>query len=330
MSGANFLALSSPQFESATVRIGQYGAAQGGTLTVSAPGASDANRYIQRVSLNGRDVRQTSLDWSALAHGGTLAHQLGSKPSSWGTSTAAAPPSVNNAAGDLRRHVDASLRQTSVVIPGGAAQQVHLDLDVLAQNPVLQPVTVSVTAPWKTQVQPVQLIWSGRLPVQQTVPITVNVPAGAALGTYPVQVKVAGLGANTVTRSATVEVRTPSVCVPAGTQCAVDLARDRNHDGTATVAASTEGNFDGGGWSYDAALLPPAGPVVWDGVTYAAPDASGTSPELRGGPWPVAAAPGRTAHGVEAGRGVAQRPGVDDGDSALHGRHERRPGTDVR
>ncbi|MBE8518153.1 GH92 family glycosyl hydrolase [Amycolatopsis sp. H6(2020)] len=278
MSGANFLALSSPQFESATVRIGQYGSAQGGTLTVSAPGASDANRYIQSVSLNGRDVRKTSLDWAALAHGGTLSHKLGSRPSSWGTSPSAAPPSVNNAAGDQRRHVDASLRQTSVVIPSGAAQQVHLDLDVVAQNPGLQPVTVSVTSPWKTRSQPVLLVWSGRLPVRQTVPITVNVPSGAALGTYPVQVRVSG--PNTVTRSATIEVRTPSACVSSGPQCAVDLARDRNHDGTATVTASTEGNFDGGGWSYDAALLPPPGPVVWDGVTYAAPDASGTAPDF--------------------------------------------------
>jgi hypothetical protein len=103
-----------------------------------------------------------------------------------------------------------------------------------------------------------------------------TVPAGAALGTYPVQVTVSGLGANTVTRPATIEVRTPSACVSPGPQCAVDLGRDRNHDGTATVSASTEGNFDGGGWSYDASLLPAAGPVVWDGVTYAAPDASGT------------------------------------------------------
>ncbi|EOD68069.1 GH92 family glycosyl hydrolase [Amycolatopsis vancoresmycina] len=278
MSGANFLAVSSPQFESATVRIGQYGRSQGGTLTVSAPGASDANRYIQSVALNGRDVRQTSLDWSSLAHGGTLSHKLGSKPSAWGTSAAAAPPSVNNAPGDQRRHVDASLRQASVVIPAGTAQQVHLDLDVVAQNPGLQPVTVSVTSPWKTRVQPVLLVWSGRLPVQQSVPITVNVPANAALGTYPVQVQVSG--PNTVTRSATIEVRTPSACVTSGPQCAVDLARDRNHDGTATVAASDQGNFDGGGWSYDADLLPPAGPVTWDGVTYAAPDASGTAPNF--------------------------------------------------
>src|SRR3954465_11079772 len=40
MSGANFFAVSSPQFPSATVRIGSY-AGQGGTLTITAPDVSE-------------------------------------------------------------------------------------------------------------------------------------------------------------------------------------------------------------------------------------------------------------------------------------------------
>src|SRR5262249_37330740 len=84
-------------------------------------------------------------------------------------------------------------------------------------------------------------------------------------------------GANTVARTASIEVREPTVCATtSGTQCAVDLSHDRNHDGTATVAASAEGNFDGSGWSYDAALMPPSGTFVHNGVNYAAPDPSGT------------------------------------------------------
>ncbi|MDT8913311.1 GH92 family glycosyl hydrolase [Amycolatopsis sp. PS_44_ISF1] len=283
MSGSNFLAVSSPQFESATVRIGQYGGRQGGTLTVSAPGASDANRYVQSVSLNGRDVRQTWLSWPALAHGGELEHELGAKPSAWGTSAGAEPPSVNHAVGDLRRHVDASPEQRSVVIPASAAAQpVKLNLDVLTQSPLVQPVTVSTDAPkgWKVTTRPWNplLQWSGRLPVQQTVSLAVTVPAGTPVGSYPVQVKASGLGANTVTRPVRVEVRAPAACaVSSGAACAVELGPDRNHDGTATVAASAQGNFDGSGWSYDADLLPPAGPVVWDGVPYSAPDPAGTA-----------------------------------------------------
>ncbi|HCU51401.1 MAG TPA: alpha-mannosidase, partial [Micromonosporaceae bacterium] len=70
MSGGNFLALSSPQFESAIVQIGQWGGRQGGTLSITAPGTGDANRYIQRVALDGRQVNKTWLGWDAIARGG--------------------------------------------------------------------------------------------------------------------------------------------------------------------------------------------------------------------------------------------------------------------
>ncbi|MET9267595.1 GH92 family glycosyl hydrolase [Amycolatopsis sp. NPDC004079] len=281
MSGANFLAVSSPQFESATVRIGQYEGKQGGTLTVTAPGASDANRYVQSVSLNGRDVRQTWLDWSAVAHGGNLGYQVGAKPSNWGTQPGTEPPSVNKSTGDPRRHVDATLRPSSVVLPQqSSAQTVHLSLDVLGQNPGAQPVFVTSSAPsgWRVQTDPLQLLWSFRLPTQKTAPVTVTIPANTPVGTYSVQIKASGPGANTVSRTASIEVREPTVCATtSGTQCAVDLSHDRNHDGTATVAASTEGNFDGSGWSYDADLMPPAGTFVHNGVDYAAPDPTGTA-----------------------------------------------------
>ncbi|MGK5631006.1 GH92 family glycosyl hydrolase [Streptomyces sp. URMC 123] len=94
MSGADFLALSSPQFETATVRIGAYGERQGGTLTVTAPGVSDARRYVQRVTLDGQEVHHTWLPWSRLARGGNVAHTLGTTPSAWGTAPEAEPPSV--------------------------------------------------------------------------------------------------------------------------------------------------------------------------------------------------------------------------------------------
>ena len=61
----------------------------------------------------------------------------------------------------------------------------------------------------------------------------------------------------------TVEVRpAPSCATVADGQCAVDLSDDLNHDGTATVTDSDQGNFDGLGWSYDGDLLPPAGPLI--------------------------------------------------------------------
>ena len=283
MSGGDFLALSSPQFESATIQIGRYAKRQGGTLTITAPGASDGNRYVRTVSLDGRGVRKTWLDWDAVAHGGRLAHTLGTAPSSWGTAKGSEPPSINDAPGDRRKHVDASLRQASAVVPtGAAAQTATLTLDVLGQAPDELPVRVTPTVPtgWTVTATPHSpvVIDSGGLPVQKSVALVVTVPGGTAPGSYPVRVTVAARGANTVTREATIEVRTAATCAAkADGWCAANLSTDVNHDGTATVAQSTQGNFDGFGWSYDADLLPAAGPVTWGGVTYAAPDPAGTA-----------------------------------------------------
>ncbi len=92
--------------------------------------------------------------------------------------------------------------------------------------------------------------------------------------------------------SAAVELNSQSCAIVADGQCAVDLGGELNHDGTATVTDSDQGNFDGLGWSYDGDLLPPAGPVTWDGVTYHAPDPTGTAPnfvEARGQAVPLTA-----------------------------------------
>jgi predicted alpha-1,2-mannosidase len=283
MSGGNFLAVSSPQFSTATVKIGAYAGKQGGTLTVTAPGASDTNRYVQKATLNGGNLARTWVSWSSVARGGTLAHTLGASPSRWGTDASAEPPSVNRSLGDLRTHLDASLRPTRAVAPtGSTAQKTRFDVDVLGQSPLGVVATVKATLPkgWTAKVEPstVRLMLSGGLPTSAPTTLTVTMPAGTPVGSYPISVKVSGLGTNTVTREATVEVRVPATCATGVEgQCAVDLAGERTTDGTATVAQSAEGNFDGGGWSYDAALLPAAGPVTWNGTTYAAPDPSGTA-----------------------------------------------------
>ncbi|ADO68467.1 GH92 family glycosyl hydrolase [Stigmatella aurantiaca] len=280
MSGANFLALSSPQFESAVVRVGAFGSRQASTLTLTAPGASDTRRYIQRVTLGDQELTRTYVEWNEILRGGRLAYVLGDEPSSWGTGSSARPPSVNPGEGDSRRHVDASVRPSAAVLPlRGEAQTIELTLDVLGQAPQGLDITVTPTVPagWSASATSFALS-SRRLPVQWTGPLAITVPANTPAGVYPLQVVVSAEGANTVTRNVTLELRPAGACLPgvSGT-CAVDLTNDRNHDGTATVAQSREGNFDGQGWSYDATLLPAAGSVTWAGVTYSAPDPNGTA-----------------------------------------------------
>jgi hypothetical protein len=129
---------------------------------------------------------------------------------------------------------------------------------------------------WKVTVRQPKPIVSLRLPVSASAAVTVTAPAGAALTAYPVSVQVAG--AQPVSATASVVVSEPLTCASSSDQgCALDLGPQLTRDGTATASSSAEGNFDGGGWSFDADLLPAAGPVTWDGVTYNAPSPGGTA-----------------------------------------------------
>ncbi|WP_435215343.1 GH92 family glycosyl hydrolase [Streptomyces sp. bgisy034] len=279
--GGDFLAVSSPQFPSAVIRIGDYGKQQGGTLTVKAPGTSDTQRYVRQAKFGGKNLRATWLDWDAVAKGGNLAFEMADRPSAWGTGKGAEPPSVNRAAADSRRHLDASLRTSSDVLPtADSAQSVRLRMDVLGQSPGTLRVDIAAKTPggWTARTAAPFSLTSNRLPVQRTVAVDVSVPANTAPGSYTVRVTASAKGVQPVERLATIEVRAAARCAEgAGEQCAVDLGKEANHDGTATVAASGEGDFDGSGWSFDGDLLPAAGPVVWGGVTYDAPDPSGTA-----------------------------------------------------
>ncbi len=279
--GGDFLAVSSPQFPSAVIRIGDYGKQQGGTLTVKAPGTSDTQRYVRQAKFGGKNLSATWLDWDAVAKGGNLAFEMAGRPSAWGTGKGAEPPSVNRAPADGRRHLDASLRTASDVLPtADHAQSVRLQMDVLGQSPGTLRVDVAAKAPsgWTAKTPASFSLTSDRLPVQRTAAVDVSVPANTAPGSYTVRVTASAKGVKPVERLATIEVRTAARCAEGGGEvCAADLSKEVNHDGTATVAASGEGDFDGGGWSFDGDLLPAAGPVVWDGVTYDAPDPSGTA-----------------------------------------------------
>ena len=223
------------------------------------------------------------MDWADIARGGTLAHTVGTSPSSWGTSVAAQPPSVNKAPADSRTHVDATVRPASAAVPAGAAtaQRATFEVDVVGQAPlaIVPRVTASAPAGWKVTVSPraPKLLVTRHLPIGTTATVTVEAPAGIAAGAYPIEVQVGAPGANTVKRTAMVTATQPTTCVAGGDACRVDLTAERNHDGTATFASTTEGNFDGGGRSYDADLLPKAGPVPWDGATYEAPAPTGTA-----------------------------------------------------
>jgi predicted alpha-1,2-mannosidase len=76
----------SPLFSSATVQM-----ANGNTLQIDAPEASDENRYVQSLALDGQDYNDSPwIPWGAISDGATLSFSLADSPNtSWG---AAVPP----------------------------------------------------------------------------------------------------------------------------------------------------------------------------------------------------------------------------------------------
>jgi hypothetical protein len=154
-------------------------------------------------------------------------------------------------------------------------------VDVVGQSPgALHPV-VTAKAPdgWQVSVRQPGVLVSRHLPVAGSATLTLTAPTGVAAGTYPLTISIHG--AQPLTKTVSLVVRAPLPCATyVDGQCAVDLSEDRTVDGTATPDNPGEGDLDGNGWSYDAALLPPAGPTTWDGVTYQAPDPTGTNPNF--------------------------------------------------
>ncbi|MFD1661536.1 GH92 family glycosyl hydrolase [Streptomyces caeni] len=63
-----------------------------GGLTITAPGTSDDERYIQGVRVGGNAYEQTYVTTDALRRLGTLEFTVGARPSEWGTAPDAAPP----------------------------------------------------------------------------------------------------------------------------------------------------------------------------------------------------------------------------------------------
>ncbi|MFI6469737.1 GH92 family glycosyl hydrolase [Streptomyces sp. NPDC050516] len=91
--GTDTWGLSTPVFDRVDLSLDRRYYPRGG-FTVTAPGTSDAARYIQGARLDGRVQARTYLTGADLRAGRNLAFTVGSAPSGWGTAASAAPPVV--------------------------------------------------------------------------------------------------------------------------------------------------------------------------------------------------------------------------------------------
>ncbi len=77
--GSTKLALTTPQFKKITIKIAEK------PLQIIANEYSSENKYIQKVTLNGKEIKSSFVDFNLLVKGGTLQFELGNQPNkSWG------------------------------------------------------------------------------------------------------------------------------------------------------------------------------------------------------------------------------------------------------
>jgi predicted alpha-1,2-mannosidase len=111
------LALASPLFPQITI-----GRANGATIDISAPNASDSTYYVQGLTVNGATSTKPWLSESFVNSGGSLAFTLGSTANTaWGSAAADAPPSFDVTVGNVATGPIVGLASKCVDVRGGTS-----------------------------------------------------------------------------------------------------------------------------------------------------------------------------------------------------------------
>jgi hypothetical protein len=242
-------------------------------------------RYVASAKVNGKAWNRDWVGQSDIAHGGTIEYALSTSPTAWATAEEDAPPSVDSVTSTVHQLGAQFSPAQAVVEPSASSSSKQtLTLTLLATTPGTSQVHVAATLPpgWLVSTASTSvMVASYGLPTQVEILLEITAPAGTRPGAYKVSITAGMPGAAPVQKQATISVQAPVSCaIETSTSCAVDLSGAYNEDGVATQGDPSQGNFDGGGNSYAADLLPPHGPATFGGVTYQAPATTGTDPNF--------------------------------------------------
>ncbi|WP_406674053.1 GH92 family glycosyl hydrolase [Nonomuraea sp. N2-4H] len=242
------LILHSPAFEKITVTR-----SNGKTITINAPGASDTNRYIQAVKVNGKATDRAWLPEGFTS--GRLDFALGSRPD---TSFGAEEPPPSFQAG-MKPYLVSLDPGASPVEPGGTVTTT-LTVQAVGEGGTLTwtaepPTGVTVTPESGTLDVPA----NGKATAEITLATAADLPTGFT--TVPVE-----LDADGVTAAVKLNV------AERGT-----IEWHQNNAGIGDDEQAGLANFDGIGWSYSAQALAAAGArpgaeLTWKGHTFTWPD----------------------------------------------------------
>lgn len=129
--GSENLVLGSPQFTKATLHL--EGAKD---LVIKAPKNSNENIYVQGVTIDGKTWDKTYVSHKELADGGTIEFDMGSRPSRWGTSPSAVPPSLTTGSAPATPIADKSGPGKGTVSASGSDGERLVDNDSGTQTTV--------------------------------------------------------------------------------------------------------------------------------------------------------------------------------------------------
>lgn len=212
--GADTWAMTTPVFDQVTLSSEGVGGAQ---VRITAPGTTEANRYIESVTVNGAAHEKSYVTGDVLraAGGADIDYAVSATPSEWATAADAAQPALSHV--DVERtDLGASLTPTRVLASSSdEAVEVPLSLDVIATGPgtVDGTVTVSTSEPLSLS-EPIEFgIESDGLPMTETFPIPLTLAAGAEAGEHVVTVTVTA-GDREIERQATIVVGEESALAP--------------------------------------------------------------------------------------------------------------------
>ncbi|MGO1317184.1 MAG: GH92 family glycosyl hydrolase, partial [Cellulomonadaceae bacterium] len=203
--GAEYWALTSPVFESVLVDLDpSYYTSD---LSITAPGTSANNRYIQGVTLNGDDLERSYLTGDDLRAGADVVFAVGDAPSTWATSPDSAPPAIDSADVALNDLAAAVSPTRTIAQSSDQETELALTVDVVAAAPgtVAGTIEVQTDAPLSAGPLADWSINSGNLPMTQTIDIPVTLAANAEPGEYPVAVTVRS-GEREVVQTATIAI----------------------------------------------------------------------------------------------------------------------------
>lgn len=117
--------IGTPLFQKATIKRDN-----GQTITITAPGVSRTNKYVQSLKVNGVGRSATYIEPADIRDGATIEFTMGAAPSAtWGVGLDAQPPSLTNDDGapSPLRDLTAALTPSTTTVPSGYADGAYVN-----------------------------------------------------------------------------------------------------------------------------------------------------------------------------------------------------------